>query len=178
MAPFARLVLADLEPEGDVVDDAPVRQQPEVLEDHREATPAQLAEPLLVRGTDVLAVEEDLAQGRLDQPGEAADERRLAAARQAHDDEDLARADVERDVADGDRGRGPEPELGIRELEQGRTGDLRLGRPEDLPQPTNGDRRLARCVVCCPIGLRGLHAFHLRRAAGTPAGDRGVGGTG
>ena len=45
---------------------------------------------------DVLAVEEDLAGGRLDEPGHAADERRLAAARQAHDDEDLAGPDVER----------------------------------------------------------------------------------
>ena len=39
---------------------------------------------------------QDLAGGRFDQPRQAAHERRLAGARQAHDDEDLAFADVER----------------------------------------------------------------------------------
>ena len=42
------------------------------------------------------AVEEDLAGGRLDQPRQAAHQRRLAGAGEAHDDEDLAGADVER----------------------------------------------------------------------------------
>ena len=36
----------DLEPEGDVVDHAAVREQPEVLEDHRDGVPAQLAQLL------------------------------------------------------------------------------------------------------------------------------------
>ena len=57
----------------------------------------------LVGLPDVVAVEEDSAGRRLDEPGEAADQRRLAAAGQAHDDEDLAGLDVERHVADGDR---------------------------------------------------------------------------
>ena len=54
------------------------------------------------RGEEVAAVEQDLARRRLDQPRHAADQRRLARARQAHDDEDLALVDRERDVADGD----------------------------------------------------------------------------
>src|SRR5437879_2947254 len=100
LAGGARLA-ADLEPERHVVDDPPVGQEPEVLEDHREAVPAQLAQAGLVRAADVLAVEDDLARGRLDEAGQAADERRLARARQAHDDEDLPAPDVERDVMDG-----------------------------------------------------------------------------
>ena len=67
-----------------------------MLEHHAEAAPAELAQPLLVGLRDVVAIEQDLARGRLDEAGDAADERRLAAARQAHDDEDLARPDVER----------------------------------------------------------------------------------
>jgi hypothetical protein len=42
----------------------------------------------------VLAVEQDLAAGRFDQPRQAAHQRRLAGSRQPHDDEDLALADV------------------------------------------------------------------------------------
>ena len=86
---------ADLEAERDVVDDPPVWQQAEVLEDHAEPVPSQLAQPSLVHLDDVVAVEQDLARGRLDEPGQAADERGLAAARQAHDDEDLAGPDIE-----------------------------------------------------------------------------------
>ena len=51
----------------------------------------------------VVAGDRDLAGARLDQPDQRADERRLARAGQAHDHEHLARLDVERDVAHGDR---------------------------------------------------------------------------
>ncbi len=79
-------------------------QQAEVLEDHREPPPAQLAQALGRSALrDVLAVEQDLAGGRLDEPGHAPDQRGLAAAGQAHHDEDLAGPDVEADVAEGDR---------------------------------------------------------------------------
>ena len=90
--------LAALDIQRDVVDDLAVRQQAEVLEDHREAMPAQLAEPRLVGLADVLSVEEDLAGGRFDEARQAANQRRLATAGQAHDDEDLTRLDVKRDV--------------------------------------------------------------------------------
>ena len=89
------LLAADLEGIADVVDDAPVRQQPEVLEDHRKAVPPELTKPLAVGGADVLPVEHDLAGGRFDQARQASDERRFAAAREAHDDKHLARVDVE-----------------------------------------------------------------------------------
>ena len=115
-----------------------------MLEDHAEPAPAQLAQPLLVGLADVVAVEEDLAGGRLDQAGDAAHERRLAAARQAHDHEDLARPDVERDVAQArsssrscvrssSRGRSA----------SGRADGLVLGRPEDLPQVPHREGRRA-----------------------------------
>ena len=83
---------------------------------------------------DVLAVEQDLAGGRLDEPGHAAHERRLAAARQAHDHEDLARPDVERDVAQAIMEPVLRAQLVARQVGVGRPDDLVLGRPEDLPQ--------------------------------------------
>ena len=85
---------------------------------------------------------------RLDEAGQAADERGLAAARQAHDDEDLARRDVEGDVAHRDRAalRG---DRGLDGVGVGRSagalGHLRLGRAEDLPQVP--DRQAARLVA-------------------------------
>ena len=51
---------------------------------------------------DVAAADEDLAGGRLDQPVEVADQRRLAGAAQAHDAEDLARPHREGDVGHAD----------------------------------------------------------------------------
>ena len=98
---------------------------------------------LRVRLADVLAVEEDLAEGRLDQAGQAADERGLAGARQAHDHEDLAGLDLERDVAHGDRGAGVAPE--VRGVDVAGRGLLQLvaGRAEDLPDALRGDRRRA-----------------------------------
>src|SRR5690606_34501591 len=55
---------------------------------------------------DVLAVDDDLPAGRLDQADQAAHERRLAAAGQAHDDEELAAPNRETRVADPDDGAG------------------------------------------------------------------------
>ena len=73
------------------------------------------------------------------EPGQAAHERRLAAARQAHDDEHLAVVDVEVDAADGGHVAGARFQLAAREVGVGRVDDpLRL-RPEDLPQPTDRD---------------------------------------
>jgi len=152
-------VAAELEAEADVVDDPPVGQQPEVLEDHREAVPAEVAEPLRVRLADVLAVEADLAERRLDEPGEAPDERRLAAAREAHHDEDLARPDVERDVPDR---RGPAVLLeggvdGLR-VRGGGAGprEARFGRAEDLPEVADRDGRLGAAGLAPGRGSAGL----------------------
>ena len=129
---------AELQPERDVVEHPPVGQQAEVLEDHREAPPAQLAKPLLARLPDVLAVQLDRAERRLDEPGQAPDERRLAAAREAHDDEDLARLDVERDVVDRDRAAvlldGRLDLVRRRGRRAGSPGEALLRGAEDLPQ--------------------------------------------
>ena len=108
--------------------------------------------------TDVLAVEQDLAGGRLDEPGHAADERRLAAAGQAHDDEDLARPDVERDVAQADRRAGLRAELVARQVGVGRADDLVLGRPEDLPEVPDGERR--RAVPPSRVGRGASSSVH------------------
>ena len=89
---------ADLQSIGHVIDDLAVRQQAEVLEDHGDLVPPQLAEPAGVRGQDVLAVEHDLpAVGSIRRS--RTDERRLPRARQAHHHEHLARRDVEAHVA-------------------------------------------------------------------------------
>ena len=76
-------------------------EQAEVLENHRRRVPAQLPELRRVRRGHVLAGDLDLAGGRLDQSDQRADERRLAGAGEAHDDEDLVLPDLEGDVADG-----------------------------------------------------------------------------
>ena len=88
-----------------------------------------------VRREDVLALEDELAGGRLDQPGQAAHQGRLAGAGQAHDDEDLAGGDVEAHVADGGRAAGAVDQLAPRQGRQlrGRAGTCCLG-PEHLPQ--------------------------------------------
>ena len=51
----------DLEAEGHVVQHAPVRQQPIVLEDHRNFPTAEFGEFLRTIGEDVVAVKADLA---------------------------------------------------------------------------------------------------------------------
>src|SRR5712691_3511804 len=117
-----------------------MRQQPEVLEDHREAVSPQLAEPRLVGLADVFAVEEDLAGGRFDEPGQAANQGRLATAGQAHDDEDLARLDIEGDVANGDGGPELRPKVGIRKIRVRGADELVLGRAEGLPEVPDRDR--------------------------------------
>jgi hypothetical protein len=92
----------DLEGEGHVLEDRLVGQQPEVLEDAADV-PSQVGDPPLgqvdhvaPRLPDAAAVGQLLAQ-------EEPDEGRLARARGADDEDELALVDVERDVAQGDR---------------------------------------------------------------------------
>ena len=72
---------AHLEPERDVVDHAPVGEQAEVLEHHRDVVPPQLAQLGLAGRHDVAAGDLDRAGGRLDQADQRPHERRLARAR-------------------------------------------------------------------------------------------------
>ena len=98
-------VLADalhFQPEGHVVDEITVGEQAEVLEDHAHAVAAQVEQLALVGGRDVELADPHRAGRRLDEAGQAADERGLPAPGQAHDDEHLAVGDVEIDLPDGD----------------------------------------------------------------------------
>jgi hypothetical protein len=54
----------DLEPEGDVVEDGPVGQEPEVLEDHPDLPAPDLPKLLGRHVGDVLAIQVDVALGR------------------------------------------------------------------------------------------------------------------
>ena len=129
-----------LEPEGHVVDEIAVGEQAEVLEDHAHAVAAQVEQLPLVGGGDVELADPHRAGGRLDEAGQAADERRLAAAGQTHDDEHLAGVDVEVDVTDRDDIAGLGLQLASGEVGQRRTDDPLRARPEDLPQPPHRDR--------------------------------------
>src|SRR5918994_1003090 len=133
----------DLQAEGDVLDDAPVGEEPEVLEDHRDGVAPQFAELAGVRARHAVAEDRDVAGGGLDQPDQRAHERRLARAGEAHDDEDLAGHDLERDVAHGDRAAGLLAQLAARQLRVGRPDDLAGLRAEDLPHALRADQRLA-----------------------------------
>ena len=78
-----------------------------MLEHHAHLAPPQLDQALRAGCQQILAVKQDLAGAGLDQARQAAHERRLAGARQAHDDEDLADMNIEigvdhrRDLAAG-----------------------------------------------------------------------------
>ncbi len=87
-----------------------------MLEHHRNVVTAQLAQPSLGHRDDVLAIDHHLASRRLDQPGEAAHQRRLARAGQPHHHEDLAGGDVEAHVADGRGAAGLGKQLGTRQV--------------------------------------------------------------
>ena len=90
------------QPEGHVVDEITVGEQAEVLEHHAHAMAAQVEQLAFVGGRDVEAADPHRSGRRLDEAGQAADERGLPAPGQAHDDEHLAVGDVEIDLADRD----------------------------------------------------------------------------
>src|SRR3712207_2676325 len=69
----------DLEAEGDVVEDCPVGQEPEVLEDHADLPAPDLPELLGRHLGDQLAVEVDLPLGRLVQAVDGPQDRGLPA---------------------------------------------------------------------------------------------------
>ena len=91
----------DEQREGHVVEHVQMRQQREVLEHHAHLVAADLDQLVLAGAQQILAVENEFAHRRFDQPRQAAHQRRLARARKPHDDEDLALAHLERGVAHG-----------------------------------------------------------------------------
>ena len=96
----------DLEPVDHVVQDPLVGKVAEVLEDHAHLVAANVPQLLLAHGEQVIAVDVDLAARRLNEAANAANERRLAAAGQAHYDKGLSLAYVEGDVPDGENAPG------------------------------------------------------------------------
>ena len=85
-----------LQREADVLVDRHVRIERVALEHHRDVA---------VSGIDLvddLAVDADLARGRLLEAGDHAHGRRLAAARRAEEHHELLVADIEVDVVDAD----------------------------------------------------------------------------
>ena len=125
-----------------------------MLEDHRDGVAAQLAQLGGVAADDVLARDLDRAGGRLDQPDQRADERRLAGAGEAHDDEHLARPDLDRDVADGGDAAGLRAQLGARQLGVGRADDACRRWARRLPDPLGADERVAVAGRCGGAGGR------------------------
>ena len=135
-----------LEPEGDVVDDAAVREQAEVLEDHRDLAPAQLAQRIVAGPGHVLAVDLDRSGRRLDQADQRAHECRLAGSGEPHDDEHLTRPDLERDVANGGDAAGLGAQLAPGQLRVGTADDpVRVG-TEDLPDAGRTDERRTAAI--------------------------------
>ncbi len=135
-----------LEAERDVVEHAPVREQTEVS--GTPSTPRSGAARAATRASSSAMSSPSmthLARGRLDEPAEAADERRLARARQPHHDEHVALGHVEAHVADGGDAAGARFELGARQIGVGRVDDALRVRSEHLPHPAARDRR-RRCL--------------------------------
>ena len=90
--------LADnLQGEGDVLEDRLVRQELEVLE-HAADVAAQIRHTPVAHGGKVLVSHVDLALGRLDLAREQLDEGRLARSGMTHEEQELARVDLKRDV--------------------------------------------------------------------------------
>ena len=90
----------DFHREGDVAAHIPLREQIEMLEDHRDLL-AELAERLRAERGEILAVDDDAARGRLFQKVDAAHQRRFARAGHADDAENVALLDVQVDIFQG-----------------------------------------------------------------------------
>ena len=93
-----------------------MRQQTEVLEDHRHLMTAHLEQLVVVGLGHVDTTDQHGAGRRLDQSREAPDEGGLAATRQAHHDEALPRGDIEFDVTHGNDATGRRLELASRQV--------------------------------------------------------------
>ncbi len=154
---------AHLEAVGHVVDHLAVGQQAEVLEDHRHLLAAYVAQLARRGGRDVHPVERHRAAGRLDEPRQQPDQRRLPRPGQAHHHEDLARRHLEGDVLDPDHAVGLGLEVGSGELGVGRADDLVGAGTEDLPEVVDG-----QCCGhgCSPTGWVGRSTRSLRRSPG------------
>ena len=114
----------DRQAEGGIVINGLPGQQPEVLEYHRHA---------FGRAGDQLAVDQEFAFADVDEAGNAAQQRGLAATARAHDAEDFLLTDGEIEVMEGDYGSVEEQLARIlcddREAIAGRTEPIAYPRP-------------------------------------------------
>ena len=97
-APRMPVLPAHLERKGDVFKNGAVRQQSEGLEHHPHLRAPKLYQLGRVQAHDVLTVDPDRSAGDVVEARETTNQRRLAGARQPHDDEHLALGNLERDV--------------------------------------------------------------------------------
>ncbi|MNL24869.1 hypothetical protein D3C87_1463200 [compost metagenome] len=79
-----------------------MRQKAEFLEYHRRFVAAELPQRRGAHAADILAVIENFTRGRVDQPVDVADQRRLAGAGKPHDDGDLAARHGDVDVVEAE----------------------------------------------------------------------------
>jgi hypothetical protein len=135
-----------------------------MLEHHRDAVAAQLTQLLRARTGYVLVADRDLPRRGLDQADQCADEGRLAGAGQAHDNEDLARPDVDGDVAHGHDGAGLLAKLGAGQFGVWSADDLVGLRSEHLPDALGAEQRLPGAIEA-GRRFRGLHGRRAVRVA-------------
>ena len=100
-SPFGRVLAGDRERQRDVLGDVEQRDQVERLEDEAGPVAAQAGRLVVGQLADDLALEDDLAGRRLVEPAEQLEERGLARARRAHQGDELAGLDRQRDAAQG-----------------------------------------------------------------------------
>src|SRR5215207_3389962 len=143
----------DLESERDVVEDGPVGQEPEVLEDHPDLSAPYLPALLGRHLGDVLAVEVDPPLGRLDEPVDHPQERRFAAPREPDDHEDLTRNHIKGRVEDPYGRTGLLLDLGL--------ATARAAHLQSLPSPTPEHyRAILHPDDCLRVSyVVGLHSF-------------------
>ncbi len=102
LAPLFLADLLNLEAVFGVLSHGAVGEEGETLEDHAELGQAQLAQLFLGELGDIDAIHLDRSVGRFDQSVDAAQQGRLAAARQTHDDEEFSFLDLEGGLVDAD----------------------------------------------------------------------------
>jgi hypothetical protein len=135
--------LADFQRHRHVVQHRAVRQQREVLEHHADLAVAERLQLLRAERHHVGALDHDLAGGGLQQPVEVAHQGGLAAARQAHDAEDLTAVHTEADIGHANNGVVAGQHFGLAQpfgLDRGQRSGCVVA--EDLPDIGNLDNHV------------------------------------
>ncbi|MCY1232312.1 hypothetical protein D9M72_447960 [compost metagenome] len=145
--PAARTLLAllaldalDFEAVDGVVEHGAVWQQREFLEHHRRLVAAEFPESVVVHLADIDAVIEHFARGRVDQPVDVADQRRLAGARETHDHHDAAGGHGNVDILQAEHVAVLLVELGLAQAFLDGVDKVAAAGPEDLVEVLHLDR--------------------------------------